>query len=197
MRLRRCTRSYLVAAATLIASRGAVAQTAPDSIGPRQGTWGVEATYGPSVGASVLRFSSPRSAWILGVSFSVGQETADVPLDFLGNTTPKTITVGTVGVRAGHRWWRGELNQALRPFVGLGLGGQYTNANGARMNEASAFGELGATYFFSPHVSLGGAGDLAIAREHYRYENSTGPAETRDSWYFRGDVARLTAAVYF
>jgi hypothetical protein len=198
MRLRQCTRRYLVAVATLIAGRDAVAQTAPDSIGPRQGTWGVEASYGPSMGASALRFSSPRTAWMLGVSFAVGQETADRTVDyFSGATARSTNTVGTVEVRAGHRWWTGDLNQPLRPFVGLGLGSRYSTASSARMYDASVFGELGATYFFGPHVSLGGAGELAIVREHFRFDTAPGPGATSDSWYVRGDVARLTAAVYF
>jgi outer membrane protein W len=150
------------------------------------------------MGASVLRFSSPRTAWLLGVSFAVGQETTDEPVDFItGATTRSTSTVGTVEVRAEHRWWTGELSQALRPFVGLGLAGRYATANNARMNEAGAFGELGATYFFSPHVSLGGAGELAIVRDHYGFDSATGAGPTQDSWFVRGDVARITAAVYF
>jgi hypothetical protein len=197
MRLRRCTRSYLVAAATLVASRGALAQAARDSIGPRQGTWGVEASYGSFSGASLLRFSSPRAAWMLGAAFAVGRETSDETIDFFGNTTRTTRTQGSVAVRAGRRWWTGGLDEAMRPFVGLSLGGGYTTFSSARQTEGSVIGELGATYFFGPHVSLGGAGELAIVREHDRLDNPAGPGLTHDSWFVRGNVARLTAAVYF
>jgi hypothetical protein len=197
MRLRRYTQAYLVAAATLIASHGAVAQATRDSIGPRQGTWGVEASYGSFTGASLLRFSSPRAAWMLGASFALGQETSDETVDFLGNTTRRTSTLGTVEVRVARRWWTGELTEAMRPFVGLGLGGRYSTVSSARQTAGSVIGELGATYFFGPHVSLGGAGELAVVREHDRFDSLNGPVLKQDSWSVRGNVARLTAAVYF
>jgi hypothetical protein len=196
MRSHRCIRCYLVAGATLIASRGAVAQAARDSIGPRQGAWGVEASYGGAVGASLLRFSSPRAAWMLGASFAVGRETSDDVNPF-GPTTRSTNTLGSVEARVGRRWWTGALNEAMRPFVGLGLGGRYTTFSNTRTYEGSLIGELGATYFFGPHVSIGGAGELAVVRGQDRYSNPAGPNLTTDRWYLRGDVARLTAAVYF
>jgi hypothetical protein len=197
MRLHRCIRYYLVAAATLIASRGAIAQAARDSIGPRQGTWGVEASYGSFTGASLLRFSSPRAAWLLGASFALGQQTSDEAVDFFGNTTRTTHTLGMVEIRAGRRWWTGELTEAMRPFVGLGLGGSYANFSSTRQTAGSVIGELGATYFFGSHVSLGGAGELGFTWQRDRLAGPTGPALVNDSWFIRGNVARLNAAVYF
>jgi hypothetical protein len=108
MRIDRCIGSYLVVAATLLASHDAVAQAATDSVGPRRGTWGVEATYGSSAGATLLRFSSSRAAWLLGASFVIGQETSDEPLDFVtGSTVRRTHTLGIGELRAGRRWWTG------------------------------------------------------------------------------------------
>ncbi|MFL5607391.1 MAG: hypothetical protein ACJ8AD_13160 [Gemmatimonadaceae bacterium] len=196
MRIDRCIGGYLVVAATLLASHDAAAQAATDSIGPRRGTWGVEASYGSSASATLLRFSSPRAAWMLGASFVIGQETSDEPLDFVGNTTRSTHTLGIVELRAGRRWWTGGLNEAMRPFVGLGLGGRYANANRSRQTAGSLIGELGATYFFGSHVSLGGAGELSFAWQRDRYQNTTG-ALTNDSWFVRSNLARLNAAVYF
>jgi hypothetical protein len=89
------------------------------------------------------------------------------------------------------------LNEAMRPFVGLGLGGRYANTNSARQTGASLIGELGATYFFGSHVSLGGAGELSFAWQRDRFQNTTGPALTNDSWFVRSNLARLNAAVYF
>jgi hypothetical protein len=197
MRSHGCTRHFLVGVATLIVSHAAAAQAVPDSIGPRQGTWGVEASYGPLSGASLLRFSSPRAAWMLGAYFAIGQETSDEPLDFIGNTTRRTHTLGALEVRVGRRWWSGALNEAMRPFVGLGLGGRYASYSNSRSTEGSVNGELGATYFFGPHVSLGGSGELAVIRGQDRYVNATGPTMTNDRWYVRGNVARLNATVYF
>jgi hypothetical protein len=196
MQFHRCILVYLTVAAALVAGRGAAAQTARDSIGPRQGTWGVEASYGSFSGASLLRFTSPRAAWMLGASFALGQETSDEPTQF-GTVTRTTHTLGTAELRVGRRWWTGELNEPMRPFVGLGLGGRYSTFSNTRSTDASVIGELGATYFFGSHVSLGGSGELALVYGHDKYVSSVGPALTSDSWFIRGNVARLNATVYF
>jgi hypothetical protein len=196
MRLSRYVRFCLVATAMLIATDSAVAQAVQDSIGPRPGTWGVEASYGAPLGASLLRFSSPRAAWMIGAFFSVGQETSD-QLTSVGATTRNTNTLGSVELRVGRRWWTFDANERLRPFVGVGVGGRYYHYANARRTEGSVDGELGATYFFGPHVSIGAAGDLTLARGQDLYTNPGGPSSTTDRWYLNGNAARLNAAVYF
>ena len=196
MRFHRRTCHYLVAAATLIASRGAIAQAPRDSIGPRPGTWGAEASYGSGTGVSLLWFSSPRAAWMLGASYTFGEETSDQTAP-AGGTIRSTNITGSLNLRVGRRWWSGELNAPMRPFVGFGVGGGLSRFSNVRSAEGSVNGELGATYFFGPHVSLGAAAELAVVRGHDRYISSFGPEQKSDRWYVRGNLARLTAAVYF
>ena len=59
-----------------------------------------------------------------------------------------------------------------------------------------AYGELGATYFFSPHVSLGAAGELDVNATSDR--SSSGSTELKDhSWQVSGNLVRFMATVYF
>src|SRR4051812_35291193 len=60
------------------------AQVATDSISPRAGGWGVEASYGSGSSASLLYFSSPRAAWLIGGHFTIGRETQDQNQPFGG-----------------------------------------------------------------------------------------------------------------
>jgi hypothetical protein len=133
---------------------------------------------------------------MLGAFFVVGQETSDqfAPSGIL---TRNTNTIGSVELRVGRRWWTSFTNEPMRPFLGLGIGGRFAQFSGVRTTEGSVNGELGATYFFSPHVSLGATGELALVRGQDRYANPTGPSQTADHWYLHGNVARLNAAVYF
>jgi hypothetical protein len=195
MQFHRAARIHLALVATLFASHSAIAQAARDSIGPPQGAWGAEASYGPSTGVSLLRFSSPRTAWLLGAFVYLGQEASDQSTQT--GITRSTNTTASLNVRVGRRWWTGEPNERMRPFVGLGVAGGFSKFGNTRTLEGSAIGELGATYFFGPHVSLGTAGELSVARGHDRYVSAIGPALATDRWYLRGNLARFNAAVYF
>jgi hypothetical protein len=195
MRFHRATRIHLALVATLFASHDALAQAARDSIGPRQGTWGAEASYGSITGVSLLRFSSPRAAWLLGATVDLGQQTSDESTPT--GTIRSTNATAMLAVRVGRRWWSGELNAPMRPFVGLALGGGFTRYGNVRSTDGSAIGELGATYFFGSHVSLGAAGELAVIRGRDRFASSFGPEQTIDRWNLRGNLVRLNAAVYF
>jgi hypothetical protein len=161
---------------------------------PRAGSWGAEAVFGSGVGANVLRFSSPTSAWLAGLTFSVTHQTED----FTGFTggTGQSGWLGFGDARLGRRWWSGDRGERIRPLTGLGvLGGVSSNENFQSWN-AGAYGELGATYFVSPHVSLGATGELAAVYLHDRFASVGGDRNTT-RWLLRGNLVRVNASVYF
>ena len=193
-------RSYAAVAVVgmFLVNSAAVAQTATDSIAPRAGTWAAEASYGGGGAASLLYISSPRAAWLLRATFSVGSQTLDEP-QFAGGVTTTTRTTSALrnfSLAAGRRWWSGEPSARLRPFTGLGLTGRYSAASDARETDVGAYGELGASYFFSPHVSLGAAGELDAGVTSSRFGSSALDAKAR-SWMVSGNLVRFMATVYF
>jgi hypothetical protein len=195
-----CRSLYALAIFGLFLANTAHAQAASDSISPRPGSWAAEANYGDSDGASLLYFSSSHAAWVLRANFNVGSETQDEPQLGFGGTTTTTSTTSTVGgvsLQLGGRWWSGEPTARLRPFTGLGVIGQYSAASNSRTSAVGAYGELGATYFFSPHVSLGAAGELDLTSAHNRYGSDDSTLLKTSAWRFSGNLVRFMATVYF
>ena len=174
-----------------------------DNIAPRAGAWGAEIAD-PYGGATLLKFASPTSAWSLGVSASAGRVTG-------GSIFPSDEqTNGSVSGSLGHRWYRRASADAhLHPTFGVGVLAQYFrdhNADDTQDNWiAGPYGDFGATWFFTPHVSLGALGRLSAGwgRNHQRVTGAIingAPAtvETTSSVATVSfNAARLTAAVYF
>src|SRR4051794_23202348 len=129
------------------------AQQTADPVMPRVGSWGAEAVVGTGLGANVLRFSSPTAAWLAGLTFNVSRQTDNLSV-FPGGTD-QSGWFGFADARLGRRWWRGERGERLRPLTGLGVLGGLSSNTGFQSWNAGGYGELGATYFFTPHLSLG------------------------------------------
>lgn len=186
-----------VAAALGFVSAPLRAQSASD-ISPRAGAWGAEVSTGALYSASLLHFSSADAAWLVGVTFDVARETRDVP-SFGGSTTTETSTTASLAGRLGRRWWSGDRTSRMRPLLGLGVTGGLSDGARQRSWGAGTYGELGATYFFSPHVSLGASAELDL--NYYHSRSPTGipgsPEFLIRRWDLRGNLARLAAAVYF
>jgi hypothetical protein len=195
-----------LATIALVALGPTVRAQAADSIVPRRGAWGAE-VGDPFGGATVLKFVSPTSAWTFGVGAGTGRT------DAVGNLQ----TNGDVNGAIGHRWYHSIAGDAhLHPTFGFGVTGQYARyhqsndtpsemSNHTQSNWAvGAYGEFGATWFFTPHLSLGALGRLSAGwgRQHEtfteRFNGSTTSNEsTADLSSYTLTVARLTAAVYF
>ena len=129
-----------------------------DSTAPRRGTWAGEVAFGGGTSASILRFRSPRSAWLLGAEVSalhLREENPETP--FEPATTETSIFVNLLA-RAGRRNYARVGD--LRPFHGAGIIGGYFHTDDQDAWNAGVYGELGASYFFTPHVSLGTAGEV-------------------------------------
>ena len=166
---------------------GAHAQSSERKGGPEKGTWGAEASTGGSLsqeggqGASLLRFVSPRIAFVGGASFwrYSSENTTTV-----GNVTSVFKTAITnVALQAGLRRYGGT-GLGLRPVVGGGLLVSRQGFSESTDTSVGGYFEAGAAYFFNPHVSLGVLGGVSAAKREA-------------GWSTGGTLGRLTGAVYF
>jgi hypothetical protein len=94
------------------------------------------------------------------------------------------------------RWYR-DAARALRPLTGLGLTGTFLDFSpGVRSWDAGVYGELGAAYFFSRHVSLGAAGELTAGYGEDRRD--AGAVQIRATrWTVGSTLVRVLGTVYF
>jgi hypothetical protein len=183
-----------LAAALLTAAPALHAQQTTDALMPRSGTWGAEAVYGNSFSANLLRFSSPTAAWLAGLSFNVVRQTDNVS-GVAGNS--QSYNLGFADARLGRRWWRGGTGERVRPLGGLGLLGGLSSGSGLQSWSAGGYGELGGSYFFSPHVSLGATGEVVASYMHDHFASPIPPDRTSTRWFVRGNLVRVAASVYF
>lgn len=138
---------------------------------PADGTWGAEASVGAGESGSLMRFFSPQWAVLAGLRVT------SLENQLGGQSDRTTLTSLRVGAR---RYARTGLG--VRPIVGFGL----TLSDGpGSFRGVGGYGELGAVYFFNPHVSLGGSGDVSLT------------ARDGGGTSFSLGFARLTGAVYF
>src|SRR4051794_8112681 len=128
------------------------------SDGAAAGTWAVEGgTFG---GGSLLRFRSPSSAMVLGASvFLTRMDVSDFD-PATGQLTSTSTTFTSSQLRLGFRHYGDSRNQ-IRHFSTLSAIVGY-NSSGFPSQGALVLGgagDVGAAYFFTPHVSMGGAGE--------------------------------------
>jgi hypothetical protein len=170
--------------------------SARDSLPFRAGQWGAEfAIDDGTVGLGVLRFRSPRQAWLLDASFSA--DWYDEESVFGSGTRTSVFVRG----RTGPRRYR-PIHTASAGYVGIGLTGAYARSGRgddySRLWDAGIFGELGGLYLVTPHLSLGAEVGLSVLYSERRIRViGAGP----DQWE-RGvgvDVGsvRIVGALYF
>jgi hypothetical protein len=165
--------AFLVLLAALMTwmPTSAGAQAATRRSGPEAGTWGAEAGVGSIDQAALMRFWSAR--WALRAAASISS--TEVDNGILGGRNRFTTTSLLVGAR---RYGRSGLG--VRPVIGFGA----VIFDTPNTSTAGGYGELGAVYFFNPHVSLGATGQATLSFG----DNSTN---------FGVSLARLIGAVYF
>ena len=166
------TRAALVLAASGALSFASVAQSAARTGAPVAGTWGGEAAVGDGQSASLLLFQSARWALLAG-----GSTRSFSTSSFAGASNRLTVTSLRVGARR-----YGGAGLGMRPVVGLGL----AVAGATRQNtQLGAYGEIGALYFFNPHLSLGVTSEASFG------------GQEGGGTSFGVSLARLIGTVYF
>jgi hypothetical protein len=190
-------RPLLAAAVLLLAPTVLDAQEPPprDTLGPRAGRWAAEVGAGTGLSGTLLRFRSPATAWLLGVDGSFAQSRQELP-DPFGGTQTETVTQVDLFARIGLRRYR-TTQSALRPFTSAGLLGGIGRFDGTRTWAAGVFAELGAAYFFSPHVSLGAAGGLRASYGEMRADSQFGPSVRSRTIFISASAVQVLGAVYF
>jgi len=148
-------RLAIVLVLALLSAAPAVAQS---DLGPKAGTWGGETSFGSS--GSLLRFRSPTSAWLIGLSTSLAVITSS------GSATPDEHTFNA-NARFGIRYY-GDATQRARPLMTLSALVAYQDFGSTVLGLGGA-AEVGGVYFFSPHLSLGVAGNLNVQQIRQRF----------------------------
>ena len=175
---------------SLSTGRVAAAQSV-DSLLPRAGTWGAEAAV-VSTSGSLLRFTSPRRAWLAGLSFGITHQ----------DQSSSIVSNFSVRGQLGTRWYHATKgDRHLHNTVGLGLTGDLNGLDfpgqSVRQWDVGPYGELGETWFFTPHLSLGAIGLLQATLGRQTHTNSGAPDQTTTVWSVSGSLIRILAGVYF
>ena len=185
--MRQATLLGIAAALLTTVSLSAQAPATGATSSPR---WGAEASIGELAGAHLLRFTSARTAVLIGFEADIARRTEE---RLVGPDTHEEqhYTLGGVTGRLGLRRY-GPATVGLRPLVGAGLSGSYRSSGPVADSWAIApYAEAGAAWFFTPHISLGAAGQLSAG-----YRGLASSVEIRE-WYVRFGPMRLLGAVYF
>ncbi len=156
----------------------------------------------------ILKFTSPRSAWMLRF---------DVNAEFLqGQTTDAFGTSSDVKDHAvffatgiGRRFYQAP-RQRVRSFQSIGVLGSYTSqkqtlGSGATFSfrrwAAGLLGEVGAGYWVTPNLSLGGTASLSAGyseRHNVSAGSTTSQVVTDESgWFVSGVNLQLIIGLYF
>jgi len=176
----------LLAFSTAEAQDAETARTA--SVASTWPRWGAEVSFGGASGVALLRFRSPAHAWVLAADASFAQRSG-LP----GDESEQSWNVGT---RLGLRRYAGDTLR-FRPLAGAGVVGRVGRFSGDfRSWQAGLYGEFGATYFFTRHVSLGAVGDLQATYGERDFTSFNGESTIRE-WTLNASLVRLMAAVYF
>jgi len=189
--LRLAVLSSLLAAPTIASAQ----QASSDSL-PHSGTWGAEVFLGSGAsGANLLRFQSSRMALLLGADFNVTHVEND---DDNPATAVAAGTQSTFAARLGMRTYRQSSSERLRPIVGFGARTSYAKGpTSFRSWTAGGYAELGATYFLTPHFSLGGTGELQASYGKRKQQIGLNTTAEQTTTNFSGSLIRVLVSVYF
>lgn len=207
---RRFSRWLLVLGATMAVE--ASAQATSDSVAFRSGQWGNEVAIGSDFNSlGLLRFRSPRAAWLMDLGVSTTRGTGprfDEPNE--GRTT-------NVELQLGHRWYRPVIPRVYQ-LTSLGVLGWYKRERGegallhdVRSTGGGLFANIGGGWMVTSHLAVGATWEARAVyfRGRQRETLPSDPSapsqpgtcpvdvETWRSTFFRlGDVS-LRATLYY
>ena len=179
-------------------------ESGADSTLFRRGQWAAQ--FGglfTSASVGVLRFTTPRAAWVFDIRVSGGHSHFETTIATLtGDTTISGFqSNANVSLRAGRRVHR-VAGRSILAFVGGGaLAGFNHSADGSAGQggetngwSAGAFGEFGGTYLVNDHLGLGATADLTFT--YTRSKSRSGPPSVRrTSWSYGASAPNLRFAV--
>jgi len=180
------------------------AQESPaDTSAFRAGQWGVQ--FGAGFGLAnvgILRFTSPRSAWMLLLDVS-GEFLNGTRTDVLGATSDqKDHTVG-IATGVGKRFYQAARHK-VRSFQSIGVAGSYQDQKQSITGttftftqwRAGALGELGAGYWVTQNLSLGGTANVSAGYSHRLTDGGASKVD-ENGWFVSGVNVLLVFGLYF
>ncbi len=192
-----------VLALSLLPGYVAAQETATDTTGFHAGQWALQ--FGAGFGLAnvgILRFSGPRSAWMLLFDFDA-QFLSGTSTDFAGASSDTDDRDVFFATGVGKRFYQAPRHK-IRSFQSVGVAGSYTDQkqtfSGSVFKNtqwrAGLMGELGAGYWVTPNLSLGGTASVFGGYAHQRSENGT--ASSRENgWFVSGVNVLLIFGLYF
>lgn len=151
--------------------------------------WGAEAAVGGTGAVSLLHGSPNGGAWVFSLAANVQHLDSKITPIF-GTPQEAKATGGQVALQIGRRSYRGA--GALRPFVGAGIAGTYGGLGATHMYGAGVYGELGASYFVVPHLSVGVAEML-----NFNYSHAWADVTTNNSWILSLPAPTARVTIFF
>lgn len=181
----------------------AAQESSTDTSGFHAGQWAVQ--FGAGFGLAnigILKFSSPRSAWMLRFDVNAEFRSGTSSTDFVGTSDVKDRSV-TFATGLGKRFYQAPRHK-VRSFQSIGLFGSYADYKQTFTSETFTFtewragvlGELGAGYWVTPNFSLGGSGIMTAGYSDHTTDNSTTRTET-NGWFVSGVTVQLIIGLYF
>jgi hypothetical protein len=170
----------------------------------RAGQWGVQFAGGlslPSIG--VMRFTGPRTAWLLDLNFS-GRVMNGTRPDGGGGTADADERAVSFSADLGKRFYQ-DVRQQVRTHQSIGLTGGYLNQKtnavtgpDIAFNQwfGGVFGELGGAYWVVPSLSVGATGSIAAGYLHEKRTDFFGTLE-RTGFSVSGVELLFVVGLYF
>jgi len=180
---------------------------APDTLPFRRGQWAMQFGGGFSIATlGVLRFTSPKRAWLIDAALGGGHEHTTSHVTFPRDTVLSSFeSNASISLRLGRRFYQGP-GQKIVSFQTLGFLGGFSHNGGSSFGRASGetngwsaglFGELGAAFFVASKLSLGGTATATLTYTRSRTESSTGDRSTAWSYQGSAPAIRFVATIYF
>lgn len=208
--------TLLVAVATAVLAMPLRAQQAEgdgERVAPdfRVGQWGAQFIASSNfVGAGVLRFRSPQTAWTLDgtVAISTSSNSQQSPSFRVGD-----FSSASASTRLGLRRY-GEPHGPIRSFYGAGVHAGFgrTSSEAAQLvgypplkqtmtfYRAGAFGEVGASYFVTSHLALGARGVGMAGYNRHELDTKGGTvnvSQSSDGVYLNVGPLELQVTLFF
>jgi hypothetical protein len=153
-----------------------------------------------------MKFTSPRSAWLLlfdvSGEFLSGKRTNDA----LGVTSDVKDRALFFATGVGKRFYQAPRHK-VRSFQSIGIIGSYGEQKqsytgstftsfASKRWAAGALGELGAGYWVTPNLSLGGTANLTAGYSHRLIDNGNDKID-ENGWFVSGVNVLLVIGLYF
>lgn len=151
----------------------------------------------------VLRFTSPRGAWLLDVASDATFLDATETDNFGGPAVSADQQLLSVNVRLGRRFYQAPRHRVVSfqtIAIEGGLSDQMFDVNGGNVRQTvtsyGLHGELGGAYMLTGGVSVGGTANISVGRFNLKQHDPVSSTDG-DGWYVDGIRVLFALGLYF